>query len=252
MKPPVALLAEAIDHIEEAQRAVQQSQASLSQTGQDLQQAVELLNQTYAVLTNAERQHLEFLGVPANYVRTWRMRLHKEAKSWKLWLPSLLLVIIAIQFWDLFAPPRQVRLELFGTEIFIGRFFLVLTLMVFLVILHEALHALPLLLLGRNRPGFKLQFGFFGLGAYATGNCLLPSNQFLIVSLTPLIGITLLGGLIWVLIPNWSPWLYLLITINAAGAWGDLWISWKVLRAHPQALGMDTAYEMAIFQPKSS
>jgi hypothetical protein len=223
MKPPVALLAEAIDHIEEAQRAVQQSQASLSQTGQDLQQAVELLNQTYAVLTNAERQHLEFLGVPANYVRTWRMRLHKEAKSWKLWLPSLLLVIIAIQFWDLFAPPRQVRLEL-----------------------------LPLLLLGRNRPGFKLQFGFFGLGAYATGNCLLPSTQFLIVSLTPLIGITLLGGLIWVLIPNWSPWLYLLITINAAGAWGDLWISWKVLRAHPQALGMDTAYEMAIFQPKSS
>jgi hypothetical protein len=85
--------------------------------------------------------------VPANYVAQWRKRLHKEAQiDRKLLLHALLLVSLAdleILGITLRVPLDKLRLG-FPAEIFIGRLSLVLTLMVFLVILHEALHALPL------------------------------------------------------------------------------------------------------------
>lgn len=250
MKTPATLLAEALDHTEEALRTVWQSQPALTKTGQNMDQVVNALERVRQLLAQVQRQHLEFLGIPGDYMRTMRIRLGKEALSWKLWLPTILVGIVTIEIWPIFSPPSQVEIGFLGAGITLPRRIFAVILIVILLAVHEGLHALPLLLIGRNKPGFKLRFGFFSLGAYATGNCVLSRPQSLIVSLAPLTGITVVGGLLWVLVPSLAPWLYFVIMINVAGSWGDLHYSWLLIQAHPQALSLDTDYEMAIFEPR--
>ncbi|MEM4402521.1 MAG: DUF3267 domain-containing protein [Candidatus Caldarchaeum sp.] len=250
MKTPTALLPEALDHIEEALNAVSQIQGSSDKEA--IQQAATLLEQARVHLEQVECKYLEFLGVPSHYERTVRVRLTKELRSWRFWLPTLILAVIAFSSVPIIFPniPRRLTLEFWGLQISMSRPLFSGLLLILLVIVHEGLHALAFLLLGHNRPGFKLRFGGSSLCAYATANCVLSRWRFMIVGLTPLISITLVGVLLWKLVPSWAPWIYFVIVMNAVGAGGDLWMAWHCLRAHPQALCLDSDYELAIFEPK--
>lgn len=228
------LLQRALNHAEQILSFVLQSRESLARTGLDVRTVISDLERVYRALIQLEHQYLGYLGVPNNYVRTVRLRLHKELASWKIWLPASLLAIAAlVSFYILFDIPRWLKLELFRREIFMPHGFILIALVIMLLVTHEGLHALPFFLFVRNRPGFKLQLGFFGLCAYATANCLLSRKEYLIAVLTPLFGITILGVLLWVLLPAWGPWIYLFMSVNVAGAVGDLWIAWLLLRAYP-------------------
>ncbi|MCX8103033.1 MAG: DUF3267 domain-containing protein [Candidatus Bipolaricaulota bacterium] len=251
MKTATALLPEALDHIEEALNAISHIQDT--STKEAIQQAENFLEQARAHLGQAERQHLEFLGVPSHYERTVRVRLSKELRSWKFWLPALVLAVIIFSSFPLVFPdaPRRFTVEVWGLQILVPRSLLLAFLLVFILIVHEGFHGLAFLLVGRDRPGFKLRFGASILYAYATANCALSRWRFIIVGLTPLVGITVGGILIWNLVPSWAPWIYFVIAMNAVGASGDLWMAWHCLRAHPQALCLDSDYELAIFEPKS-
>lgn len=242
MKTPAALLPEALDHVQEALNAITQMQGSSAQ--EEAQQAVNFLEQAQGILVQVERQYLESLGISKNYIRSTRIRLSQELMSWKFRLPYFLISVAASIFWWIsFA--RRINLLDLGLLLFLVT--------VVMVIVHEGLHAIPAYLFGRTRPGFKLRFGSFGrLGAYTAVNCVLPRIQYLIVTLAPLIGVTLLGGVLWALIPKWAFWISAFMVVNAVGASGDLWISWRVMRSHPQALCLDSDYEMAIFEPQES
>ncbi|MCS7198373.1 MAG: DUF3267 domain-containing protein [Candidatus Bipolaricaulota bacterium] len=251
MKTAAALLPEALDHVEEALRAVARLQDTLNKEA--IQQAKSSLEQARAHLRQAERQHLEFLGVPSHYECTLRVRLNKELRSWKFWLPVLVLALIVFSSVSVIFPnvPRRFTVEAWGLQIFVPSSLLLAFLLVLIVIVHESLHGLAFLLVGHDRPGFKLRFGASMLYAYATANCALSRWRFITVGLTPLISITVVGIVIWNLVPSWAPWIYFVITMNAVGASGDLWMAWRCLRAHPQALCLDSDYELAIFEPKS-
>lgn len=241
VKRPVSLLPEVIDQIEASLETIQKLQSVPPET---VQKAISHLEQARGILVHVERQYLESLGVPENYIRSTRIRLSKELMSWEFRLPFYLLGIAAsIWWWVTFAR----RLNLFDL------IFLLFLVTVVMVITHEGLHAIPAYLFGRVRPGFKLRFGSFGrLGAYTALNCVLPRAQYLVIALTPLIGITLFGGLLWVLMPNWAFWISAFMVVNAVGSCGDLWISWHVIHSHPQALFLDSDYEMAVFEPQES
>ena len=205
-----------------------------------LKTAITLLNEIEAELTKAQRRYLvETLGLPENYIITKRSHV-KDLITWKTLLPVMILTLVVSISFPFFFPSYGIGLSVY-----------LIIVPVVMLVLHEGLHALMFLLVGRHRPGFQLECGMLPgfIGAFCVGNCLLSRRENLLVSLAPLLGITLLGGVLWLLLPAWSPGFYLLLGLNAVGSLGDLWRTVLLLRSHPQALWLDTRYEVIIFEP---
>jgi len=91
-----------------------------------------------------------------------------------------------------------------------------------MVLVHEGLHGLFFWLITHHRP----TFGFRGYYAFAAApGWYIPRNPYLLVSLAPFVLITVIGlGLIAVVPYGFIPPLLLLISMNAAGAVGDLMV----------------------------
>mgnify|MGYP003875609415 CR=1 FL=1 len=106
---------------------------------------------------------------------------------------------------------------------------IVLIFSILMLILHEGIHGLFFWIFTRSKPVFALK----SLYAYAAApEWYLPRNQYLVVSLSPLILISLLCGLLFVFIPQW---LFLPVwgvaVFNAAGSVGDLFVAvWLFLQ----------------------
>ena len=246
-KPLIAVVPPLTQQLADVRERVGQELAALG-LDEEGQRAQEALTRARAELEGLERRLLERLGLPRNYVRTVRLRLDKELVSWKLWVPHLVAFgLVAAGFFVLpFTAPLLERLSTLEIPL------LLVALMLGIVAPHEGLHALGFWLFGRKKPGFKLEFGSFGMGFYAAGNCLLARREYLIVVLLPLLGITALGASLWAGMPDLAPLWYLLIGLNAAGAVGDLWIAGLLLKASPRAFCLDTSYEIAIFEPSEA
>lgn len=112
--------------------------------------------------------------------------------------------------------------------------------------LHEFLHGLAIIYFGhRVRYGAKLSKGVL----YATAeNALFRRNEYAIVALAPLVGITLLVMLLMLFVPAWLAFYAgLAAAINAGGAIGDMWATGVVLRCPPSALVRDEADSFTIY-----
>ena len=85
--------------------------------------------------------------------------------------------------------------------------------------LHEAIHALTILLLG-GRPRFGLRLP---MAAYCTApNQVFTRAGYTAVALAPLVVLTVAGIVITVLWPQWATWLWFGFAGNISGAVGDL------------------------------
>jgi hypothetical protein len=91
-----------------------------------------------------------------------------------------------------------------------------------MVLVHEGLHGLVFWLITHHRPSF----GFRGYYAFAAApGWYIPRNPYLLVGLAPFVLITVIGlGLMAVVPYGFIPALLLLISMNAAGAAGDLMV----------------------------
>jgi hypothetical protein len=121
------------------------------------------------------------------------------------------------------------------------------------LLLHEWLHGLAIAWFGyKARYGVKFaSLGFLKIPVvlYATtDDGLFRRNDFIVVALAPLIGITLLGMLLGFITPDrWHLYLTFSVAINAGGAIGDLWMTWIVLRYPVSALVRDEADGIRVF-----
>lgn len=112
--------------------------------------------------------------------------------------------------------------------------------------LHEGLHGLAILWAGHKpRFGMMLSKGAF----YATADdALFRRNVFIVIALAPLVGITLLGLALTVLLPDdLGYYAALLVALNAGSAIGDVWMTRAVLRYPPAALVRDEADSIRIY-----
>lgn len=119
---------------------------------------------------------------------------------------------------------------------------------VLMVVVHEGLHGVFFWYFTRQRP----HFAFKGAYAYAAApGWYLPRNQYLITALAPLVVITLLGMIGLAQFPSaWVLPTLLLMSFNASGAVGDLWVALGLLRQPAACLALDQGDAATLFVPE--
>ncbi len=113
------------------------------------------------------------------------------------------------------------------------------------VILHEAIHGIFFWLFTHTRP----RFAFRGAYAYAAApDWFIPRNLFLVTTLAPLVLISLAGLLmIGSLPPGWLLPTWLVVTMNAGGAVGDILVAGWLLIQPKSCLAQDCGDAVTLF-----
>jgi len=115
--------------------------------------------------------------------------------------------------------------------------------------LHEWIHGLSI-----AHYGHKPRYGAKWMVLFATSdNALFRRNEFIHIALAPLVVITTSGLILIAFVPlGLAEWIALAISINAAGAIGDIWMAAIALRYDRSALIRDEEDSMRIFAPQTS
>lgn len=121
------------------------------------------------------------------------------------------------------------------------------------VMLHELTHSFFFWLFTKERPRFSLKW--LQTHAYATApeNCYLRRNQYVIALIAPFVLITLVGLMLLAVISlEIVPALLFVVTSNAAGAVGDLFMIGWLLYQPTTALVRDISVAMIVYRPKEA
>lgn len=121
-----------------------------------------------------------------------------------------------------------------------------IALIILVLPLHEWIHGLWI-----GRYGHKARYGAKWFVLFATSdNALFRRNEFIQIALAPLVLISAGGIVLMAFVPlGLAEWIALAVTINAAGAIGDIWMTAVVLRYDAVALIRDEEASMRIFVP---
>lgn len=125
----------------------------------------------------------------------------------------------------------------------------ILILTVLHIILHETIHGIFFWLFTRSRPRFAFRWAY----AYAAApDWYIPRDSFLVTTLAPLVLITLGGLLIfWIAPTSWLLPTWYIISMNAAGAVGDLMVAGWLLRQPPTCLAQDRGDAVTLYIPET-
>lgn len=184
--------------------------------------------------------------LPEDYQQVYRLSLIKNTAT-IVWL-QVAAVILAILFWGGFSRtiswmrPDLAAVRFTWTLPEIPQILIALALM---ILLHEAVHGAFFWYYTKERPkfGFKLAYAYA-----AAPDWYLPRNQFIVVGLAPLALLSLFGVLFSPLFPLvWVKGLVFFLTLNAAGAVGDMLTVMIVLRYPADAMVNDLGEEFTVF-----
>lgn len=120
--------------------------------------------------------------------------------------------------------------------------------MVGVLLLHELTHGLFFWLFTGERPKFGLNLLAFYTAA---PDWYLPRNQFMVVGLAPFVLLTLVGLIMAGFVPlDWMAGVWLGITVNAAGAVGDLLVVGWLFTRPGQSLIKDNGPTIHVYQSR--
>lgn len=114
--------------------------------------------------------------------------------------------------------------------------------------LHELFHGLAIQSMGhRARYGMKLNVGVL----YATADgALFRRNEYTVVAFAPLVGITLVGMALMLILPGELAYYVAIgVVLNAGGAIADVWSALLIQRFPPSALIRDEEDGFRVFVP---
>ncbi len=132
----------------------------------------------------------------------------------------------------------------------IGQILALAGLLVVMIVLHEGLHGLAFWLFTHDRPQFAFKGWYASVSA--PGWYFTPS-AYLVIGLLPLVGISLLGLALVPFVPeSWVVPLWAFMTINAAGAIGDLIMVGWTLRLPRGAVVQDYHTRTVAYVPEQS
>ncbi|RIK40240.1 MAG: hypothetical protein DCC58_14185 [Chloroflexi bacterium] len=185
--------------------------------------------------------------VEAPVVAGYTQLTHERADMVQL---SVVGVVLLPLWWFIFAGLAQIISGVNGFTVHIGLVELlggVLVALLGVPLLHEIAHGLTARLLGA-RPSYGVGPGY----AYTTFLEPMGRYRYLAVGLAPLVGISLLGMLLIWFAPDTRGWVVFACVVNAAGAIGDMWMVYRILRLPRRAIFFDLADGFAAFVPDTN
>ena len=117
------------------------------------------------------------------------------------------------------------------------------------LLLHEGLHGAVI-----RAQGFQPRFGMklSKLVLYTTSDAIFTRNQYLSVTLAPLLGISLLGLAGMLIMPRGvALWIGIMVAFNAASSIGDMWMAAVITSFAGVARFRDEEDGMSVFLPAS-
>lgn len=126
----------------------------------------------------------------------------------------------------------------------IGAIIAILNLTLVMPAVHEAIHGITAFLFGA-RPSYGVGAGF----AYTTFRKPVRPFPYLVIGLAPLLMISFVGLVLLVFWPFAPGQTLVFLVGNGAGAFGDLWVTVKVLRLPSDSLICDLADGFAVYLP---
>jgi len=116
-----------------------------------------------------------------------------------------------------------------------------------MILLHEAIHGLFFWTFTGERPVFAVRWTY----AYAAApGWFLPRNLYFVTALSPLVGISLLGLVVFAVAPPaWFLPALVVVVANASGAIGDIWVALWLLRHPPACLARDQGDAVTLYLP---
>ncbi|HUG15166.1 MAG TPA: DUF3267 domain-containing protein [Thermomicrobiales bacterium] len=112
-------------------------------------------------------------------------------------------------------------------------------------VVHEAIHGMAAVVC-RTRPSYGIGPGF----AYTTFHEPLRRVPYLFVGLAPLVVLTIACVVVAARFDSIAGWFVFFAVINAGGAIGDLWMSWRIIRQPRCAIFYDLADGFAVLVPE--
>ncbi len=189
--------------------------------------------------------------LPRSYAPIWALDLTRNPKT------ALVLNLISLPLFVLFAcvfgfvssfskPEISIDLHVVLLPLRNDLFLLfLLAAIVSIMILHEAVHGFFFWVYTHAKPRFGLRILFAYAGA---PGWYIPRNEYSIIGLAPLLLISVAGLILIPFVPlPTARFILLLITVNAAGAVGDLYIVGKTLRQPRTVLIQDTGAGFTMF-----
>lgn len=183
--------------------------------------------------------------LPEGYILKASLDLTKNTRA-LLGLNLVGVVLFFLFAWLFTSLAMQIRpgasavnslVEISGIWSLIRIILVIVLLQAIMIVLHEGFHGFFFWAFTRAHPCYA----FKGLYAYASmPGWYFPRRQYLITCLAPLVGITLLGILLITFIPAaWILSVLVVMTLNAAGAVGDMAVAIWLIRAPANCLAND-------------
>jgi len=106
------------------------------------------------------------------------------------------------------------------------------------IALHELTHGLFFWLFSGHKPEFGIGPGY---AFAAMPDWYYPKHKYLVIALAPLLLLSALGLFASLFVPQtWLGWLLAAMIINAGGAIGDMYVSWRIARETDRVWVKDT------------
>lgn len=192
--------------------------------------------------------------IPENYVSFWKLNFNGKKATIIVNVAALvLLAFFGTGFallLHLIRPGAALDFSI-GGSIWPMLLFLVEAVVITFVVMfvHEAFHGLFFWIFCGTKP----VFGIKGYYAYAGApGWYFRRGQYALIGLAPLIGITLLGLIGALCLPDFflMP-IYLMLVFNASGAAGDLWVVLRLLFSPSEMWVLDQGDGVEFFRPQS-
>ena len=169
---------------------------------------------------------------PENAKLVYSLNLLTNKRAfWLLQIPAALAFFIfgfLFLWWTAWLRPGLLKTFSNGVEIMLLDLLLIVISVVVFLVLHELVHGAFFWIYSRSRPKFGLRSGY----AYAAApGWYFPRRQYLVIALAPFVLLTILGMLLLAVVPvGMLAAIFFGMVTNAAGAVGDIWIAFMIIR----------------------
>jgi len=189
--------------------------------------------------------------LPEGYVQSGEINLKKN-RLLAITLNIIAFFVGVLSFFLLSSFATLVRpgiMNLSGS-ITAGVWAVMLGLVILLMTIHESVHGFFFWVFTRSSPVFAFRLFYAYAGA---PDWYIPTRQYMIVTLGPLVIIGAVGILLMLLVPeSWVLFIAFMVALNTGGSAGDLLVFTRIFKVSPMCLANDTGDIFTFYEPPST